>query len=61
MTTFTVEKIEAQDAAVVRAEVPLQDVPAVFDRAFHEVMRVVAAQDVIVTGPPVRFLSEDAH
>jgi len=55
MTTFSVETIAPQHAAVVRADVPMADLPAVFDRAFHEVMRTVAAQGLTVTGPPFGF------
>ena len=40
MTTFAVETIEPQPAAVVRAEVPMVELRTVFDRGFVEVMRV---------------------
>lgn len=55
MTTFTVETIAPQHTAVVRADVPMAELPAVFDRAFHEVMRAVTAQGLTVTGPPFGF------
>lgn len=55
MTTFTVNTIDAQPAAVVRAEVPMQQLRDVFDRGFREVMRVVEAQGVAIAGPPFGF------
>ena len=53
MTTFTVETIAAQPAAAIRAEVPMAELPGVFDRAFPEVMRAVGVQGVPITGPLV--------
>lgn len=55
MTTFKVETIAAQHAAVVRAEVPPDELPQVFERAFHEVMRVAGEQGIAITGPPFGF------
>ena len=55
MTTFTVETIAAQPAAAIRAEVPMAELPGVFDRAFPEVMRAVGVQGVPITGPPFGF------
>ncbi len=55
MTTFTVETIDRQPAAVVRAEVPIDDIRTVFDRGFRQVMRVAEAQGVAITGPPFGF------
>ena len=55
MTTFTVETIDRQPAAAVHAEVPMAEIRTVFDRGFAEVMRVVAAQGVTITGPPFGF------
>lgn len=55
MTTFTVETIEAQPAAVVRAEVPMAQLREVFDRGFPEVMRAAQAQGVPIAGPPFGF------
>lgn len=55
MPTFSVETIDPQPAAVVRAEVPMQELRAVFDRGFHAVMRVAEAQGVTVSGPPFGF------
>lgn len=52
MTIFTVETIAPRQTAVVRADVPIAELPAVFDRAFHEVMRTVAAQGLTVTSGP---------
>jgi effector-binding domain-containing protein len=55
MTTFAVQKLEPQTAAVVRAEVPLRELPAFFQRAFHRAMRAVEKQGLAVTGPPFGF------
>jgi effector-binding domain-containing protein len=55
MTTFTVETIEPQPAAVIRAEVPMAELREVFDRGFPAVMRVVEAQGIAITGPPFGF------
>jgi effector-binding domain-containing protein len=55
MTTFTVETIDRQPAAAVRAEVPMSELRTAFDRGFSEVMRVAEAQGVAITGPPFGF------
>lgn len=55
MTTFTVETIASQPAAAIRAEVPMAELRAVFDRGFGEVMRAAAAQGVAIAGPPFGF------
>ncbi len=55
MTTFTVETIARQLAAVVRAEVPLDELRAMFAHGFGQVMRVAEAQGVAITGPPFGF------
>ena len=55
MTTFTVESIDRQPAAVLRAEVPMTEIRTVFDRGFGEVIRAVEAQGVAITGPPFGF------
>jgi effector-binding domain-containing protein len=55
MTMFTVTTIDPQPAAVVRAEVPMDELRAVFDRGFHQVMQVVQAQGVAIAGPPFGF------
>jgi effector-binding domain-containing protein len=55
MTTFAVKTLEPQPAAVLRGEAPIEELPAVFDRGFHEVMQAIEAQGVTVTGPPFGF------
>jgi effector-binding domain-containing protein len=55
MTTFTVETVDRQHAAVVRAEVPMADLPDVFDRGFTAVMRAVQSQGVAIVGPPFGY------
>jgi effector-binding domain-containing protein len=55
MTTFTVETIEAQPAAVVRATVPMAELRDVFDRGFPAVVQAVEAQGVALVGPPFGF------
>jgi effector-binding domain-containing protein len=55
MTTFTVETIQPQAAAAIRAEVPMAELRSVFDRGFTAVAQVVQAQGVAITGPPFGF------
>jgi effector-binding domain-containing protein len=55
MTTFTVEELAPQQAAAIRAEVPMAELRSVFDRGFGAVMSAVAAQGLTVTGPPFGF------
>jgi effector-binding domain-containing protein len=55
MTTFTVETIDAQPAAVIRAEVPMDQLPEVFGRGFAAVAEAAGAQGVAITGPPFGF------
>jgi effector-binding domain-containing protein len=55
MPTFVVRSAEPQPAAAVRAEVPMAELPTVFDRGFGEVMRVVAAQGIAIVGAPFGF------
>ena len=55
MTTFTVEAVDPHPAAVVRAEVPMAELRAVFARGFTAVMRAVQAQGVAIVGPPFGY------
>ena len=55
MTTFTVKTTDRQPAAVVHAEVPMEEIRRVFDRGFGEVMRVAAEQGAAIIGPPFGF------
>jgi effector-binding domain-containing protein len=55
MTTFTVETIDAQAAAAIRAEVPMAELREVFDRGFSAVVQAAEAQGVAITGPPFGF------
>jgi AraC family transcriptional regulator len=55
MTTFSVTTVEPQPAAVVRAEVPMEQIRSVFDSGFGEVVRVTRAQGVAITGAPFAF------
>lgn len=55
MTTFEIESIDPLPAAVVRAEVPMDELTGVFDRAIPEVMHVVAEQGLALTGPPFGY------
>jgi effector-binding domain-containing protein len=54
-TTFALTTEAPQPAAVMHAEVPIAHLRTVFDRGFGEVMRVIRAQRVDVTGPPFGF------
>jgi effector-binding domain-containing protein len=55
MATFTVETLEPQAAAVFRAEVPMEDLPAAFERGFHASFAAAEDQGVAVVGPPFGF------
>lgn len=55
MTTFSIETIEPQPAAVVRAEVPMSELRSVFDRGIPAAMQAAQAQGVAITGPPFGF------
>lgn len=55
MTDFAVQTIEAQQAAVIRDEVPMDGLREVFDRGFHAVMQAAEAQGLAITGPPFGF------
>ena len=55
MTTFTMQDVAPRTAAVICADVPLEELRSVFDRGFHSVMAVVAKQGLVVTGPPFGF------
>lgn len=51
-TTPELVTLQPTTAAVVRATVPMSELTAFFDRAFHAVMEAVQAQDASITGPP---------
>jgi effector-binding domain-containing protein len=55
MVDFEVVTIEPKQTAVVRAELPVDQLPSLFDRAFHLVMEAVLSQRLQVTGPPFGF------
>ncbi len=55
MVDCEVVTIEPQQAAVVRGELPVDQLPSLFDRAFHLVLEVVQSQGLEVTGPPFGF------
>ncbi len=55
MTTFAVETIEPQMAAAIRAEVPMDQLPAVFDRGFPAIIEAIGAQGVAPAGPPFGY------
>ena len=55
MTTFTVEPVAPQHAAVVRAEVPMEMLREVFDRGFRAVMEAAQSQGVAIAGPPFGY------
>ncbi len=55
MADFKVVTLEPQLTAVVRDELPLEQLPSLFDRAFHLVVEAVQAQALEVTGPPFGF------
>lgn len=51
-TTPELVTLEPTTTAVVRETVPMSELTAFFDRAFHAVMETAQAQDIAVTGPP---------
>ena len=55
MTSFEVVTLEPQQAAVVRAEVPMSELTGVFDRGFHLVMQAVQEQGLHVAAAPFGF------
>lgn len=55
MIDVEVRAIESQTAAVVRGTVPMSELSAFFERAFHAVMAAAAAQEVEITGPPFGY------
>jgi hypothetical protein len=55
MTTFTVETVDPQHAAVVRAAVPMAALREFFDRGFTAVMQAVQSQGVAIVGSPFGY------
>jgi|SRR5690606_9518201 len=55
MSTFKVQTIEPRTAAVVRAEVPMNEVRSAFDSGFGEVFGTLQAQGLTMTGAPFGF------
>lgn len=49
---YHIERLAAQPAAVIRAHVAVDGIPAFLARAYSEVIGVLAAQGVQSTGPP---------
>lgn len=55
MSQFKVVEVEAQPAAVLRAEVPMAEIRSVFDRGFALVAEAVQNQGLAITGPPFGY------
>jgi effector-binding domain-containing protein len=55
MPTFEIAEREAQPAAVVRGNVPMDQLPDFFGSAFTAVMAELASQGVAPAGPPFGF------
>jgi effector-binding domain-containing protein len=53
-----VVELEPQEAIAVRGDVAVADLPAFFERAFHEAAAAAAASDVEIVGPPFGFYPE---
>jgi effector-binding domain-containing protein len=53
MSDPTITTLEPTVVAVLREVVPMNAMPPFFDRAYHQVMRVIQEQGGVVTGPPV--------
>ena len=52
MTEIEIVELAAQDTAVVRERVPVQDLPRFFGRAFDQVAAALGRQGVAPAGPP---------
>lgn len=50
--------LEPQEAIAVRGDVKIADLPAFFERAFHEAAEAVDASGVAIVGPPFGFYPE---
>jgi effector-binding domain-containing protein len=55
MTVFEIVTIAQQQAAVVRAELPMEQLPGLFHRAFDAVQWACDEQGVPIVGPPFGF------
>jgi effector-binding domain-containing protein len=52
---FEIVELSARPTAVVRARVPMAELPGLFDRAFHGVSAALTAQGVGIVGPPFGY------
>jgi len=55
MLDCEVVELQPQIAAAVHGEVKLEQMPAFFGKAFHQVMAAVEGSDVSITGPPFGY------
>lgn len=55
MVDVRIVEVTAQPAAVVHAEVPADELSAVFDQAFRAVMAAIEAAGATVVGPPFGY------
>jgi effector-binding domain-containing protein len=55
VTAFSVKTLEPRAAAVIRAEVPLDQITEVFGKTLGRVFEVVASQGLTPTGAPFSF------
>jgi effector-binding domain-containing protein len=55
VTEYELLELPPQTTAVIRARLPMAELPGLFERAFREVWALLAAQHVEATGPPFGF------
>ncbi len=55
MTTFEIDEVPSQHAAVVRGHVRVDELPDFFGRAFGAVMETLIGQGIDAAGPPIAY------
>lgn len=52
---FEIVDLPARPTAVVRAHVPVAELPSLFEPAFHDVAAALSAQGIAIVGPPFGY------
>jgi effector-binding domain-containing protein len=55
VTEYELRELPPQTTAVIRARLPMAELPGLFERAFREVWALLEAQGIEATGPPFGF------
>ena len=55
MTTFEIDEVQSQHAAVVRGQMRVEEIPDFFGRAFGAVMEALVTQGIDAAGPPMAY------